>query len=180
LKPHVSVTIAAAGILLFSLPGWAQPAEHAKAGRAASELLHLSSDDYVEIQQLYSAFALALDTGNGDAQLKTFSADGKFASSVTNHKFESAIALSKRTTSEGITGARHFMTNIAIAPTPTGAKGTCYAIVLTGHRNADGGMSGMPAFYEDALVKTTDGWRFKAREFWLGSEAASSESPAGH
>jgi len=166
---------AAAGIMLvlaISHSASAQPATAgtAREGRSAARQAALTPEDYIEIQQLYSAYALALDTGNGEAQAETFATDGKYLSDLTKHQPENAAAMAKRTTADGVTGARHFMTNIVIIPTPEGAKGSCYAIVLSGQRNADGGMSGTPAFYNDTLVKTAQGWRFKTREVWLPGE----------
>lgn len=56
---------------------------------------------------------------------------------------------------------RHWNTNIVITPTKEGAKGTAYLALMN--------ISGRPAviqstgMYEDYLVKTPDGWRFRNR-----------------
>ncbi len=66
---------------------------------------------------------------------------------------------------------RHFITNIEITPTESGASGECYGMVIAAIPAGKEALKGVPLFYRDTLVKTPRGWRFKAREFWSAKEA---------
>ena len=60
----------------------------------------------------------------------------------------------------------HFLTNIVIEPSPEGARGRQYLVVI------DIGEGGKPSsvliggHYEDIYVKTPEGWRFKSRTLY--------------
>lgn len=136
----------------------------------------LTPDDYVEIYQLYSAYSLALDTGDGPGRVATFTPDGTFSWFMSKHVPETMDVVLKRTNAYGRKSrpiGGHLLTNIHITPTTEGADGTCYAI-LGGPPDANGNISISPGFYTDTLVKTPQGWRFKTREFWTASEEAQS------
>jgi SnoaL-like domain len=61
-------------------------------------------------------------------------------------------------------GLRHFNANLVVTPTPEGAKGSVY-LLLFNARNVPATIV-ETAIYEDTLVKTPEGWRFKKRVVW--------------
>jgi SnoaL-like domain len=61
-------------------------------------------------------------------------------------------------------GLRHFNANLLITPTPEGAKGSVY-LLLFDARNVPATIV-ETAIYEDTLVKTSQGWKFKKRLVW--------------
>ena len=154
--------ISAAVIVLLMTAFGALPAQAAK----------LTALDYFQIYQLYARYSWSLDSGNGVARTATFTADGTFNSNMSEHKGESAQSLGARTTRTGPKPSRHILLNIQLTPTPEGADGLAYAILINGV-SKPGLLSGTPAFYFDKLVKTPDGWRFKSRANWLDNEKQS-------
>jgi hypothetical protein len=74
---------------------------------AAQRIKPLTAQDYFEIQQLYAAYCWGLDTGDGAARGAIFTPDGRFLSSLSGHKGDSAQAIAQRTTSGGPSPYRH-------------------------------------------------------------------------
>jgi len=118
----------------------------------------LKADDLVEIQQLYAKYNWAIDAGDSEGYASTFTPDGVFNANVGHD----AIVKFADGFHAGI-GARvrHWNTNLLILPTPTGASGQVYLVLVD--------FSTKPATivtsasYTDELVKTAQGWRFKKR-----------------
>jgi hypothetical protein len=163
-----------AGAMLAALAAL-RPAAAADAGATAK----LTADDYVEIQQLYANYAHALDKGEGERFASTFVLDGEFTggrgpgrgSEVRNPtKGEDALL---KMGSRG--GLRHFTANLVITPTSEGAKGSVYLLLFNARS--------MPAtivetaIYDDMLVKTPRGWRFKKRVVWRDDDDISPFKP---
>ena len=152
-----------AGVLLAALTAL-RPAAAAETGAAQK----LTADDYIEILQLYAAYAHALDKGEGERFASTFVLDGEFTggrgpgrgSEVRNpvKGKDALLAMGSRG------GLRHFNANLVITPTPEGAKGSVY-LLLFNARNIPATIV-ETAIYEDTLVKTPQGWRFKKRVVW--------------
>jgi hypothetical protein len=120
----------------------------------------LTTADYVEIQQLYAKYNTAIDAGDGLAWAATFVPGGVFNTNTVGHD---ALVQFVRDWREKRNGAnlRHSNTNLVLTATPEGAKGTIYLALLNiGVRPAVIQSTGM---YEDYLVRTPQGWRFKAR-----------------
>lgn len=120
----------------------------------------LSAQDYAEIQQLYARYNHAIDTGNAEAWAETFTPDGTF--NTTNKGRDGLIAFIHRWV-EQRDGAnrRHWNSNILITPTPEGASGSAYLMLLdVGQKPPT--IAGTSK-YTDALVRTAHGWRFKSR-----------------
>ena len=135
----------------------------------------LSPADYIEINQLYSKYSYALDTGDGPGRAATFTPDGYFKAAINNHVPDSPQQMSERTTRFGNQGRRHLMMNVTITPTAEGAAGRAYAVILGPSKGEadDRALEGKSGFYVDTLVNTKDGWRFKTREFWRDNDADS-------
>ena len=124
---------------------------HAQDGKKGS----LTAQDYVEIQMLYAQYNHNIDSGNIEGYVALFTPDGSFNNNVGQEGL--------RTFMKNRNGGtrRHWNTNLLITPTPEGAKGAVYLMFV------DVGMK-PPAItsagrYEDSLVKTAQGWRFKQR-----------------
>jgi hypothetical protein len=125
----------------------------------------LTIDDYVAIQQLVARYAYALDQNGNDgaSYADLFTDDAVFRQPRT----EGRANLAKLATSapHGPNYTRHFITNHVIDPTPDGATGKQYLVVV------DIGESGQPSsiflggHYEDTYARTPQGWRFKTRTF---------------
>jgi len=163
----VSSFVAAALLVAASLPAYAQ-----QAGK-------LSTQDYIDIQQLASRYAFLIDTctngGNDFADL--FTADGEFSVSQAwgtagGKPTKGRAALVSAAGGDGKGGCRdaktlmgygisHISVNHVITPTADGAAGKSYLLAI--------GVGGDPTTierqggYEDVYVKTADGWRFKSR-----------------
>ena len=141
--------------------------------RATPAAAVLSADDQLEIKQLVSRYAYALDTGadNGFAYADLFAADGEFAGSRGSTRGREALAeLGRLGFVDGrkpANGVAHFIMNHVIAPAPGGAAGKQYMVLVNiGENGTPGGsFSNVGGHYEDQYVKTPRGWRFKRRQF---------------
>ena len=57
---------------------------------------------------------------------------------------------------------RHWINNLLIEPSETGASGKCYLILF--RLGEDGAAPMVTAVYNDELTKGPDGWRFASRK----------------
>jgi len=120
----------------------------------------LTTQDYVEIQQLYARYNHAIDSGNAEEWADTFTADGVFNNRFTGR--EALIGFIK-TWKERMNGAnrRHWNSNLSLRGTTEAVTGAVYLMLMDiGVKPAAVISTGM---YADELVKTADGWRFKSR-----------------
>ena len=119
----------------------------------------LTGDDYLEIQQLYARYNNAIDSGDAEGYAATFVPDGVF-NTFNGHDALVGFIHNWHDNMGGAT-RRHWNTNLTITPTPEGAAGSVYLLLV------DVGVRPPAVFaaakYEDQLVKTADGWRFKKR-----------------
>src|SRR5882724_2315204 len=118
----------------------------------------LTSDDLVEIQQLYAKYNWTLDAGDSEGYASTFTPDGVFNTNVGHD----AIVKFADTFHAGL-GAhvRHWNTNLMILPAPDGATGQVYLVLVDFATKPATIVTS--ASYTDQLVKTAQGWRFKKR-----------------
>jgi uncharacterized protein (TIGR02246 family) len=129
----------------------------------------LTKNDYTEIHELYARYAQAYDSANKEGYSGVFTPDGVFVvgpRTMTGAKEIQAMITAAPRERPKIT---HVNTNIVIDPTPEGAKGSVYVILMDLQKNpaiTGGGV------YEDTLVRTKDGWRFKKRVFYPEAPAA--------
>jgi len=149
-------------------------------GKAAASFAGLTASDYLEIRQLVSSYAYAVDSGadNGAVYASLFAPDGAFADRMGREtRGGEALAALARRTARGPQSAFHFIVNHVIEPTREGAVGKEYLLQLRigeGERPNDvfGG-----GHYDDVYVRTPDGWRFKRRQF-IPSEGGPAPRPA--
>ncbi len=134
----------------------------AQAQRARQSLTAL---DYAEIQQLYSRYAIGVDSGNGDMFGGVFTPDGTFVlpgRTIQGRKQLTEIAASPGD-NKGPTNVSHVAVNMVIEPTPEGASGTSYFLrVKIGQKGEPSTLTG-GGIYRDTFVKTSEGWRIKKR-----------------
>jgi hypothetical protein len=125
---------------------------------------NFTAQDFVDIQQLYAKYNWSLDAGDAEAYASTFTADGSFNNNVGHD----AIVKFADTFHAGM-GAhvRHWNTNLMIMPTPEGAHGQVY-LVLVDFATKPATIA-TSASYADDLVKTPQGWRFKTRTHVLAA-----------
>jgi 3-phenylpropionate/cinnamic acid dioxygenase small subunit len=128
----------------------------------------VSTDDYVEILQLYNRYCHALDMGTGEAFAACFTPDGEFTGGRGPGKAADDRAPRKGaaalTQMGNTSGTRHFTSNLVITKTPEGAKGSCYLLLYSARTTPDSWVE--VAIYNDWLVKTAQGWKFKKRVVW--------------
>lgn len=118
----------------------------------------LTAQDFVEIQQLYAKYNWTLDSGDSEGYASTFTPDGVFNNNVGHE----AIVKFADTFHRGL-GAhvRHWNTNLLILPTPDGAGGQVYLVLVDFATKPASIVTS--ASYTDQIVKTPQGWRFKKR-----------------
>nr|WP_298717913.1 nuclear transport factor 2 family protein [uncultured Steroidobacter sp.] len=136
---------------------------------SAATAADLTTQDYIDIEQLYATYNHAIDSGDGEAWAATFTPDGTF-----NTRFAGREALVGfvKMWREKMNGAnrRHWNTNLRITPSAEGANATVMLMLLdVGTKPPSIVSTGQ---YTDVLVKTASGWRFKTREVKSDTPAA--------
>lgn len=131
--------------------------------RSAAKVTTLSMQDYIDIQQLYARYAHAIDSGarNGQTWAETFTLDGTFGTNVGRDQ----LAAFAKNWHENRGGAQiqHWNSNLVITPAADGAHGSCYLMLVDKRTKPTSIMSTNQ--YDDTLVRTAEGWRFKKRGF---------------
>jgi hypothetical protein len=142
-------------------------------GQTQANSRKFTADDYVAIQQLYSNYALAMDMSEGERLAALFVEDGEFTpgrpagrANDPRRPLKGREALTKAGQVAIRQGLyfRHFTTNLVITPTAEGAAGSCYLLRFD-TKTAPATLT-ESAIYQDALVKTPQGWKFKKRVVW--------------
>ena len=120
----------------------------------------LTPQDYLDIQRLYGVYNRMLDAGDAEKFADTFTPDGTLANSTGR----SAIMKSVVDAQARWKGAwRHLYSNLIIEPAPDGAKGS--SVLFAYDTSTKPATITNTGIYEDTLVKTRNGWRFKTRAF---------------
>jgi hypothetical protein len=164
-----------------------------KAARSSNEVMVLTAQDYIEIQQLAARYAYAIDkcTNSGYDYADLYTPDGVFSIADENGvpgtaRFEGRDRLAEADgggkggcidpkTAADRYSISHMVANLVITPAPGGATGKSYLLVVgVGDPTAKvtAGQS-VKAYswggYDDVYVKTPKGWRFKSRvHVWPG------------
>ena len=169
--------VAILGVLLAALVSTmhaqARRAEARKASGGGVPTPTLTTQDYIDIQQLMARYAVAIDecTNNGYDYAALYTDDGWFSASRDGRpgrKWQgrdslAAAARGDMKTCEEVPwkGIRHMLVNHVITPDAGGATGRVDLIAI--------GLDGDPhkveyqGHYEDVYVKTPKGWLFKSR-----------------
>ena len=138
----------------------------------------LPAEDYLEIQQLYSYYARDVDSGTQRDASWMYTDDGVWDVQGTRIVGREALQEFYRNVPPGVTrnGVRHFSTNLVLVPTEEGARGSAYMLALERRSEAAEAEITVWGKYEDRLVKTSDGWRFKER-IWRSDTWYDSDEP---
>jgi hypothetical protein len=133
----------------------------AQSQRAGGSLTAL---DYAEIQQLYSRYAIGVDSGNADMFAGVFTPDATFELPTRTVQGRQQLAeIARPGDDRGPTNVSHVAVNIVIEPSPDGATGTSYFLrVKLGESGKPSTLTG-GGVYRDTFVKTSEGWRIKKR-----------------
>lgn len=147
----------------------AAPFVGAQSGKAKPTL---GTQDYIDIQQLYARYALLIDSGDAEGWAGTFTPDGVFNNSSRGHD---ALVQFVHTWRERQNGAnlRHWYSNLVITPSADGATGAVYMMLLDISKRPPTPTASY--LYDDALVKTAAGWRFKSRVLHSDAPPASTK-----
>lgn len=123
----------------------------------------LTVEDQLEIQQLYARYNHAIDSGNGEGWANCFTTDGVFTSGGGG-TFEGREALAAFAVGFAARmKARHWTNNLVLEATDDGASGACYLMLyVLGPKEAPAKVV-TTGIYDDALVRTPEGWRFSRR-----------------
>jgi hypothetical protein len=141
------------------------------AATASAQGGKLSADDHFEIQNLYARYNHAHDSSDAKLLATVFTADGEF---VLNGKAMNALGMIKPDMAKPQPQVRHVASSIVINPAPDGARGSSYVILVNLQSAPPAIMGG--GYYEDVIVKTPQGWRFKKRTY--SPQAAPAPAPA--
>ena len=120
----------------------------------------LTTQDYIDIEQLYAQYNHAIDSGDAEGWAAMFTPQGSF-NRFTGH--DALVGFIKQWR-EKMNGAnrRHWNSNLRITPAADGASGVVLLMIVdVGTQPPSIVMTGQ---YTDSLVKTPHGWRFKSRE----------------
>jgi len=140
-----------------------------RSAPAKVEMPALTALDYAQIEQLYARYDHYIDDGRdeGRAFAKLFTPDGVLdTGSPALGAVRGTAALTRLAKAIGFpppaVKASHYAVNIMIDPSPEGATGSAYLLMLS---SPEPGKSviGASAIYTDTLVRTPDGWKFKSR-----------------
>lgn len=132
---------------------------------SAQKKATLTPADYEEIRGLYAKYAYGFDTGDPKLVASVYTADGQFivGGNVAGASREK-IAGMVRPLAPGKPQMKHMPTNIMIEPSEDGAKGYSYVALVTFEAGKPPAVTG-GGMYQDTLVRTADGWRFKKRDY---------------
>jgi SnoaL-like protein len=115
----------------------------------------LTTQDYIDIEQNYAKYYHTIDAGDPEGWADTFTDDGNFNGTIGR----AALIESRRRA--GPSKTRHVVSNLVITPTTEGADGSLYVFIVDPQE--------VPvkinsySRYDDTLVKTSKGWRFKSK-----------------
>jgi len=138
----------------------------------------LPAQDYVDILQLIQGYSRILEncTNAGNDYADMFTDDGTFGVSQTWGSgvkvwFRGRDELARAGGADGKGGCRpagpnteyHIVANLSITATPEGAKAISTLLTMQNKTTDRGDPIHWEGGYEDTLVKTAKGWRFKSR-----------------
>ncbi len=147
-------------------------------GAVAQSGSKFSAQDYVDILQLIQGYSRILEncTNGGNDYADMYTDDATFGVSQTWGSgvkvwFRGRDELARAGGSDGKGGCRppppnpeyHIVANLSITATPDGAKAISTLLTMQNKTTAQGDPIHWEGGYEDTLVKTAKGWRFKQR-----------------
>jgi hypothetical protein len=160
----VAGTVVAAGAILYAQQKSASPRR-------------LSAEDWIEIRQLYSRYAQAVDGMNSEADPDKVASlwvedgtwdNGNGAVRRGRKEIASGYMGTYSRRFEGLNSPRRFFEDISVVidPSPEGAVGKSYfALVRSSAKDGEPSVIELNGEYHDTFVRTREGWKFKARVF---------------
>lgn len=129
------------------------------AAPAVAQVGALTTQDYMEIHELYARYNHAMDLGIGAGQgvADTFTEDG-----VLNKTAVGRQAIAELSRRAGGGPRRHITTSLVLTPAADGVKGQAYYFLVDASSREFNLIQG--GQYDDTIVKTARGWRFKTRQ----------------
>lgn len=125
----------------------------------------LTPADYEEIRGLYAKYSYGFDTGDAKLVASVYTSDAQF---IVGGKVAGAsrekIAGMVRPLAVGKAQMKHMPSNIAIEPSADGASGMAYVALVNFEAGKPPVVTG-GGVYNDTLIKTAEGWRFKKRDY---------------
>lgn len=131
----------------------------------------LTPEDYVELHQLYNRYNHYIDNvkDNGEAFASLFTEDAVFETNIavgTRRGRAELARLAREVGSAKKVSPGHIATNILIDASPEGAIGSAYyGITVRAHKEGTEVRGWGWGIYNDRMVKTADGWKFKYRKY---------------
>jgi hypothetical protein len=129
----------------------------------------LAPQDWIEIYQLYGRYTHLIDNGEdkGYAYARLWTEDAIFEFGGQKHQGHDALA---KVALYGIQDPplvrpAHYAFNIVIDPSPEGAVGKAYLVIMAANKPGEAHTVATRGIYEDRFVKTPGGWKFKYRRF---------------
>ena len=125
----------------------------------------VSGDDYAEIMNLYARYSQGSDFQDSELFLSAFSDDATIVradgSSITGMAALRKEREERNRNRTGDTGRRHRTGSYLITPTPEGATGRAYYVLLD--VTTQPATTTFTGRYDDDFVKTSDGWKIQRR-----------------
>ena len=122
----------------------------------------LSTDDIVEITQLYARYNTTIDSADGEGFAACFTPDGRLDTGGGPTVGTDALVAFVAATAEMVPGLRHQANNVLVDGDGDTATGSAF---LVGYDVTGGYKVLVTGRYTDALTRTADGWRFTDRLF---------------
>jgi hypothetical protein len=124
-------------------------------------LSELVAEDILAIQQLYARYNHAIHRADAAAWAACFTEGGTFANRGGSRGGRAALEAYGHEFSKAA-NARYWIDNLVLEPTPEGARGSCYLVIL--HVGSEAGPEiTLTGVYEDELVRVGREWRFARR-----------------
>jgi len=126
----------------------------------------VTTDDQIQIRNLVSRYNLAIDSADVPGVVSTFVDGGIFEGETGTYVAPSGLEDLVRQVAaraRDVGPLMHWVTNIDIVSSPTGATMTAYLMVVAVGESA--AVPFMVGTYHDDLVRTPEGWRFRHRRF---------------
>lgn len=136
---------------------------------------NLSPSDYIEINHLYAKYAHYVDGSDPRLLSEVFTDDGEFIVGEQARRGSQQLKAMVSGPAKERPLAKHFTTNIIVTPSPDGARGTAYLLFANLQATPPAVTSG--GIYDDVIVKTPGGWRFKRRVYTRQVVAPPSTEP---
>mgnify|MGYP001162330979 FL=1 len=134
--------------------------------------MSLTSSDYEEIRQLLARYNFAIDFGEIDSWVQTFTSNGVFSClgmpedaplGGTHRGADALRAYAETHFSINQGRARHWNWNLIIEGDNVAATMQCYLNAYSAGQG-DSALFRVTGVYRDRMVRTDDGWRFIERE----------------